>query len=59
MYRLVIENGFTPHVRGSRKEIVRRTRGYRARRWVIERTHRWMNRFRAVLIRWKKRTAYL
>lgn len=28
--------------------------GYRARRWVVERTHSWMNRFRALLIRWEK-----
>jgi putative transposase len=29
--------------------------GYRARRWVCERTHSWMNRFRRVLIRWEKK----
>ena len=28
---------------------------YRARRWVVERTHSWMNRFRRVLIRWEKK----
>ncbi len=28
-----------------------------ARRWVVERTHSWMNRFRALLVRWEKRTA--
>jgi putative transposase len=28
--------------------------GYRARRWVVERTHSWMNRFRRLLIRWEK-----
>ncbi len=28
--------------------------GYRARRWVCERTHAWMNRFRRLLIRWEK-----
>ena len=34
--------------------------GYRARRWVCERTHSWMNRFRRLLIRWeKKRDNYL
>ena len=25
--------------------------GYRARRWVVERTHSWLNRFRRLLIR--------
>jgi putative transposase len=28
--------------------------GYKARRWVVERTHSWMNRFRRILIRWEK-----
>jgi putative transposase len=27
----------------------------KARRWVVERTHSWMNRFRRILIRWEKR----
>ncbi len=34
---------------------VKEEAGFRARRWVVERTHRWMNRFRRVVIRWKKR----
>jgi putative transposase len=29
--------------------------GYRARRWVVERTHSWMNRFRRIFIRWEKK----
>ena len=29
--------------------------GYRARRWVVERSHSWLNRFRRLLIRWEKR----
>ena len=28
---------------------------YRSRRWVVERTHSWMNRFRRLLIRWEKK----
>ncbi len=31
--------------------------GYRARRWVVERTHSWFNRFRRLLIRWEKKPA--
>jgi putative transposase len=27
----------------------------RARRWVVERTHSWLNRFRGILIRWNKK----
>ena len=30
---------------------------YRARRWVVERTHSWLNRFRRLLIRWEKKQA--
>jgi putative transposase len=29
--------------------------GKRARRWVVERSHRWMNRFRRILVRWDKK----
>ena len=28
-----------------------------ARRWVVERTHSWLNRFRAGLIRWNNKPA--
>ncbi|MGA9151597.1 MAG: hypothetical protein WBZ36_13550, partial [Candidatus Nitrosopolaris sp.] len=28
---------------------------YRARHWIVERTHSWMNRFRRLLIRWEKK----
>jgi len=28
---------------------------YPARRWVIERTHSWHNRFRRLLVRWEKK----
>jgi putative transposase len=29
----------------------------RPRRWVVERTHSWMNRFRRILVRWEKKVA--
>ena len=53
---LVAELGFTAHLR-SRGEEQRDIRelGYRARRWVVERTHSWMNRFRGLLVRWAKK----
>jgi putative transposase len=34
---------------------IKRKAGQKARRWVVERTHSWMNRFRGVLIRWSKK----
>ena len=29
--------------------------GWRARRWVVEACHSWLNRNRAILIRWSKK----
>ena len=36
---------------------IEREAGKKARRWVVERTQSWMNRFRAILIRWEKKPA--
>ena len=49
---------YTAHVRsrGEEKRELDRTSGERPRRWVVERTHGWLNRFRAILIRWDKKT---
>jgi putative transposase len=54
---LVAEFAFTAHVRtrGEEAQALKREAGYKARRWVVERTHSWMNRFRRVLIRWEKK----
>jgi putative transposase len=51
------EFGFTAHIRarGEEAQALKRHAGARARRWVVERTHRWMNRFRRGLIRWDKK----
>jgi len=50
------EFGFTAHIRarGEEAQVLKGRAGFRARRWVVERTHSWMNRFRRVLIRWDK-----
>jgi transposase len=57
MHELADQYGFTPHIRSRGEEIKRkaRTPGWRARRWVVERTHSWFNRNRALLIRWSKK----
>jgi putative transposase len=54
---LVEEFGFSAHVRarGEEAKALKREAGFKARRWVVERTHSWMNRFRRVLIRWEKK----
>lgn len=48
--------GYTARIRSRGEESAAKERvpGYRARRWVVERTHSWMNRFRRLLIRWEK-----
>ncbi len=48
--------GFTAHIRsrGEEAQAIKREAGFKARRWVVERTHSWMNRFRRILIRWDK-----
>ena len=53
---LAAEFGFTLHPRTRGEEIeAKRHAGAKARRWVVERTHSWLNRFRRILIRWEKR----
>jgi len=51
------EFAFTAHIRARSEEAhaIKREAGFKARRWVVERTHSWMNRFRAILVRWEKK----
>lgn len=48
--------GFTAHIhsRGEEAKAIKNEAGFKARRWVVERTHSWMNRFRRILVRWEK-----
>lgn len=43
----VKEFGYTAHVRarGEEAQAIKHEAGFKARRWVVERTHSWMNRF--------------
>ena len=54
--RTLEEFGFTAHIRGRGEEAqaIKEEAGFKARRWVVERTHSWLNRFRRVLVRWDK-----
>jgi len=49
--------GYTAHIRsrGEEAKLIRRSSKFKARRWVVERTHSWINRYRRVLIRWEKK----
>ena len=50
------ERNYVPHVRQRGEEVKakRRNPRYRARRWVVERTHSWLNRYRKLLVRFEK-----
>jgi putative transposase len=54
---------YVPHIsaadkkkRSERKEACQHLGGRAARRWVVERTHSWLNRSRRLLVRWEKKT---
>jgi putative transposase len=57
VYAVLQEFGFTAHVRsrGEEAQALKREAGFKARRWVVERAHSWMNRFRRLLVRWDKK----
>ena len=50
---------FTLHIppKGKEAQQIKHQARAKARRWVVERTHSWMNRFRGILIRWSKKPA--
>jgi transposase len=52
---LALEMGYWAHMRSRGEEAQQRQAGLRAHRWVVERTHSWLNRFRGLLIRWSKK----
>lgn len=54
---ILVEFGFTAHIRsrGEEARSLKQEAGKRARRWVVERSHSWMNRFRRILVRWDKK----
>jgi putative transposase len=51
------EFGFTAHIRarGEEAKALKAEASQKARRWVVERSHSWMNRFRRILVRWDKK----
>lgn len=54
---ILAEFGFTAHIRSRGEEAreLAQEAGKRARRWVVERSHSWLNRFRRLLVRWEKK----
>jgi transposase len=53
---IVVLRGFVPHIksRGEEKREKDRRPGGKARRWVVEAAHSWINRFRKLLARFEK-----
>jgi transposase len=52
----IVSRHYMPHVRQRGEEIAakRKNPRSRARRWVVERTHSWLNRYRKLLVRFEK-----
>ena len=65
VFSFLVSLGFTPHIRtrGEEKRAKQEYADYKPHRWVVERTHGWLNRFRRLLVRWEKKkqnyTAFL
>ena len=55
----VQSHGYTPHIRprGEEKKELERSPDFRARRWVVEVTHSFFNRFRKLLVRYEKKAS--
>ena len=51
--------GYIPHIRprGEEKKELERNPDFHARRWVVEVTHSFFNRFRKLLVRFEKKTS--
>jgi putative transposase len=54
---LVVALRLEPHIRTRGQELAEKVRdpSWRARRWVVEACHSWLNRNRGILIRWSKK----
>jgi putative transposase len=57
--KAALARGYRPHIKQRKEEAEakRNKPGYKARRWVVERTHSWLNRFRKLLVSFEKTEA--
>ena len=55
---IVVLRGFVPHIkgRGDEKQEKEKNPDKKARRWIVEVSHSWINRFRKLLVRFEKTT---
>jgi len=52
----VVSRHYIPHIRprGEEKQLIERDPNFKARRWVVEVSHSFVNRFRKLLVRFEK-----
>ena len=57
--RSLRRGGYVAHIKERREEAddIKNIPGVKARRWVVERTHSWMNRWRKLLVSFEKTEA--
>jgi transposase len=55
--KAIKDRNYIPHVMQRGEEIKEKkdNPNYKARRWIVEVTHSWLNRFRKLLVRFEKR----
>ena len=53
--KLIEQHGYIPHIKGRHQEqqVLKRDPNKKARRWVVEVAHSWLNRFRKLLVRYE------
>jgi putative transposase len=52
----VIEKGYLPHIRHRGEQSITKRSKHHTRRWVVERTNSWHNRFRKLFVRYEKKS---
>jgi len=57
IWQWLSNQGFIPHIRrrGETSSGMRKKPCHAPRRWVVERSHSWLHRFRRLLVRWEKK----
>ena len=58
-FQAAVARNYQPHIKQRREEAdaKRNQPGWKARRWVVERTHSWLNRYRKLLVSFEKTEA--
>ncbi len=53
----MLSEGYIPHIQSRSEEAkaLKNIDDFKAHRWVVERTHSWLNCYRRILIRWEKK----